>query len=66
MKHASNATELRSTLTARGIKEPMWNGFQWSTKMGGQHIRTTQAGDTTFELRIWAEGTGFGWSFKRV
>jgi hypothetical protein len=64
--YADNATELRTTLTERGIGEGMWGGFHWSTKMGGEHIRRATAGDATFELRIWAEGTGYGWSFERV
>lgn len=61
-----NATSLRTSLTERGIKEGLWGGFQWSTKMGGQHIRQAQLGESKFELKIWAEGSGYGWSFERV
>ena len=65
-RYSPDATSLRSDLTANGIKEPMYQGFQWSAKMNGEHIRQATAGDTTFELRIWAQGRGYGWSFNRI
>ncbi len=67
LHYATTAAELRSTLTDRGIKEPLWSGFQWSCKNGGSHLRQVQLdASTTFELAITAQGTGYQWSFSRT
>ena len=60
-----NATELRKELNNCGIKSGLWSGFQWTCKKG-DFIRTASIGEATYELRIWAEGKGYGWSFKAI
>ena len=64
MQFAASAAELRGALLARGIKEPMWQDFQWTTKDNGVHIRRDQSGE--FELTIKPSGNGYNWSFRHV
>ena len=62
--YAPDCATLRSNLLENGIKEPMWQGFQWSTKMGGVHIRRDET--ETFELTIEKETEGYSWMFRRI
>lgn len=65
-RYSPDAASLRASLTMNGIKEPLFEGFQWSTKMGGEHYREVEVGGAKYVLRIWAEGPGYAWSFGRA
>ncbi len=65
-RHATDSATLRQDLLLNGIKEPMWQGFQWSVKGGGEHIRMSKVGDATFKLSIKPECTGYKWKLSRI